>query len=304
MKANEAAGIFKSNDLAAQPENDSSNNEVDKNSTGYQAGAGGPRSNQSVFGLLRIIDGASADLSDSFARRRQPADAAAASQSDGYAGNGIPSLASRLAGLDTRRGLANDEGEEERRLARRLTARFDEPVRAARQTMMSALTPYMAATGFFVVIAGGSAVYFIADSTSSKSKIAGSALADPRIPQDLKVIAAWSATNSAPRPADEQTAAKKQPIQRTTLNVGREQPRPAPVTGWTTTPVEPDAGISSPKTPVSAQNSQEKLENWAETVETFKQFVGAKAVPQGQKAANLDNERLLEKLEAWQNAKK
>lgn len=295
------------------------------------AGASESRSNANVdysmFGWLKVVDGTLPATPGT--PRQNPAttvEPAGSKDSHSEKESGVTLLQRKIAAMQTRfvtpvEDRLDEDFADERRMAQKFVARFDEPIHAPRETLVSALIPYVAATGFFVCIAGGTVFYFVSGSSDHK---AGRAPAS-EVSFEPKVIPARTGDAAARSPA-----AKKAGIVRTSLTLpgGQMASQPVPAargeaessatansgkndTQWKTQFIE--AGLPGNAAAPSAQTLQaappevtqapEPSENWADTLATFKQFVDAKNAAPAQTIPD-DKARFLQKLEAWQNNSK
>jgi hypothetical protein len=284
-----------------------------------------PGVHDTIFSSLKISDGEPVDLPTAGqGRKRNDADLVAATKPREQYG-----LAEALAfgtrfsepeqcNADGYGDWSNEDYSVERRLARKLTCRFDEPAHAPHQTLMKVLKPYMAAAGFFAFVGGGAAIYYTEGGPFSRLETAGSAIAEPSAmtdPQAIQAernIAALSAANSGEEPVEDWTASMNSGIQHAVLKVdgGSAGAVMIPVmagglgleAGWTQKAITRESRNVSLSASPSGEGFPANLDMWTETVATFKMFTGPKP-PQQIHADNSENEALLKRLEAWQDAK-
>jgi hypothetical protein len=248
----------------------------------------------SMFGWLKVIEATSASASEGAKHQATLAEPSGRQVPDEEKETGVISLNRRLAALQPRltkpdEDHSDEEFGDDRRLAKKFAARFDEPIHAPRETLMSALMPYVAATGFFVCIAGGMVFYFASGRGPFSDHKAGSALTG-EISFQPKAIQARVTNATVGQPA----ATKANPAK----TDGRWTPQfmEAGLSGSSSTRAAPAPQV----TPPEPLQTSAKLDSWSDTVATFKQFVDAKNAPQPPKVED-DKARFLLQLEAWQN---
>jgi hypothetical protein len=261
-----------------------------------------PGGDRAAFAWLKSVGGDSPELRpDGWERKAE----AAVGRNEARGHMGTPLRFNKHSGWEQTQAVQETGGEDfgVEPLARKLAARFDGLVQEPRKTVVSALMPYIVATGFFVLVVGGSAFYFVVEDQSSGVRIAGRAHAVPLATLDVE---GPSAMTSAGKLLDERTLSATSDSDRApgsaamipvtmSEEVGEVSRIPA---------LAPQEKNDMSLNAAAAEPLPPKLDTWAGTVETYKQFVGSNPAPAQTGEENSNNEQFLKQLEAWQNAKK
>jgi len=251
----------------------------------------GNAANAPVFAWLKAIEDAAGDY---------PSSSAAEGFHKKY-GEAPPFMNSYWGG-GSKTGGEGEDSAAERSLARRLAAKFGDPVQSPPETLTSALKPYIAAAGFFVAVTGIFAFYVMPSRHSAQATSAASAL---KAKPELATIETGAPVAKVPASTANDIAARKASTQRIKMNAGAPRSGAALPTvgsvsaeerGWIPMQAETQSIAPQAGPPPSAEAA-----TWSNALENLKEFVGQKPKTQ---EGNRESQRYLDALEAWQNAKK